>query len=378
MTSPIVRGPRGVADLRLWLADRWKPGGPFDKAFHRMKNLGYEEASDLYSKTFSDELSDLTRAQLWWVSTEMVEVLETAAWSIPDETEVGELTIPSPQGLVVFDKSIMSRVIDEDGSRTHTCALVWNAFSRVKHPTEDREVSCVAVTVYEMVDFDAGLRPNELEAVMRVGAWYENVIEVGMGRDEIGRRTASIHGQTWIPLRRSAWMRDQAVTDWPWDDDHGGSGGANAELHYGDSSAPRQYFDNEGQPTFGPEDHYFHAFDDRRILAALFTLLTQPGIADKEVESFDRSTVRRAKRVGIKDDSAGVQVIRLRRPSGSHDHGDGEPTRYSHRWIVDGHWRRQPCGVGKKDRRLIYIAPHVKGPDDKPLKDVTKIRALVR
>lgn len=43
------------------------------------------------------------------------------------------------------------------------------------------------------------------------------------------------------------------------------------------------------------------------------------------------------------------------------------PREYSHRWTVDGHWRNARVGVGREQRRLTYVHPHVKGPDDKPL-----------
>lgn len=45
---------------------------------------------------------------------------------------------------------------------------------------------------------------------------------------------------------------------------------------------------------------------------------------------------------------------------------------WSCRWMVgldtNGFWRNQACGTGMKNRRLTYIAPYMKGPDDKPLK----------
>lgn len=45
--------------------------------------------------------------------------------------------------------------------------------------------------------------------------------------------------------------------------------------------------------------------------------------------------------------------------------GDGN---YSHRWIVQGHWRNQPYKEnGETVHKVIWIAPYVKGPDDKPL-----------
>lgn len=52
---------------------------------------------------------------------------------------------------------------------------------------------------------------------------------------------------------------------------------------------------------------------------------------------------------------------------------------YSCRWIVKGHPRLQPCGPGRKDRKLIWIDAYPAGPEDKPLKTkTTTVYAVVR
>lgn len=35
--------------------------------------------------------------------------------------------------------------------------------------------------------------------------------------------------------------------------------------------------------------------------------------------------------------------------------------------LVRGHWKRQPCGPGLKDRRVIWIEPYPRGPEDAPI-----------
>lgn len=62
-----------------------------------------------------------------------------------------------------------------------------------------------------------------------------------------------------------------------------------------------------------------------------------------------------------------VKVIQLRRSETSSrtPSAGGDPVDWSCRWIVGGHWRNQPY---KDERKLIYITPYVKGPEDKPLK----------
>lgn len=40
---------------------------------------------------------------------------------------------------------------------------------------------------------------------------------------------------------------------------------------------------------------------------------------------------------------------------------------WQRRWMVRGHWRLQPHGSGRTQRKPIWIDPYVKGPEDKPL-----------
>lgn len=46
--------------------------------------------------------------------------------------------------------------------------------------------------------------------------------------------------------------------------------------------------------------------------------------------------------------------------------GDGG-REYTHRWWVSGHWRQQPYGPGRRYRKPVWIAPHLKGPPDAPV-----------
>lgn len=47
-----------------------------------------------------------------------------------------------------------------------------------------------------------------------------------------------------------------------------------------------------------------------------------------------------------------------------------------YRWWVRGHWRNQPYGPGRTQRRLIYLDPQVRGPEGKPIKASTIVRVL--
>ncbi len=75
-----------------------------------------------------------------------------------------------------------------------------------------------------------------------------------------------------------------------------------------------------------------------------------------------------------------VQVIQYRRTENMNEYSGESNVEWSHRWIVRGHWRWQPFKneAGKDDRKRIWIAPFMKGPEDKPLVLTDKIYALTR
>jgi hypothetical protein len=77
---------------------------------------------------------------------------------------------------------------------------------------------------------------------------------------------------------------------------------------------------------------------------------------------------KRATRGGVPEPK--LRIVRLRREEKERrDEAlpDGRPLReYSHRWMVQGHWRNQ-WYPSMQDHRPKYIPPHIKGPKDKPL-----------
>lgn len=113
--------------------------------------------------------------------------------------------------------------------------------------------------------------------------------------------------------------------------------------------------------------------EDRGRLLATWLLSTQSNVSTVENMHADRATRRRCQRAGL---PSTVRVVNLRRPK-SHSNGDGSTTvDWSHRWIVSGHWRNQPYGPQRSLRRPVWIAPHIKGPEDAPLIEKTVVKAL--
>lgn len=95
--------------------------------------------------------------------------------------------------------------------------------------------------------------------------------------------------------------------------------------------------------------------------------LLEQRILDGVVARPERSVRKRADRAGLTHEPL-VRVIELRRKEARHRDGDAhEAVEWSCQWLVRGHWRQQwYASLGRHQPK--WIAPHIKGPDDKPLR----------
>ena len=106
-------------------------------------------------------------------------------------------------------------------------------------------------------------------------------------------------------------------------------------------------------------------------LTATFLLATQPRIG--QITRHD-PTPRRRRQVPPSppgDITTGVNLVALRenaRRLVEDTGGEGKKWGLSVRFMVRGHWRNQACGEKRGQRRPVYVAPYLKGPEDAPLK----------
>jgi hypothetical protein len=113
---------------------------------------------------------------------------------------------------------------------------------------------------------------------------------------------------------------------------------------------------------------------------ALTTWTFASGHLPTWVEHASRATRRRRARIDPTPPPGWdeVHVTALRRRDRQLASAETTGVNYSHQWVVEGHWRWQPCGPGRSERRLIWIAPHIKGPDGAPLIDIDHVAKLIR
>ncbi len=107
--------------------------------------------------------------------------------------------------------------------------------------------------------------------------------------------------------------------------------------------------------------------EDRQLLAALWQLTSQTELVASSDEMPYRAAAKRIARKG--HEPKPVRLVYLNRRGGRRNQPAPTGTReYSHRWVVQPHWRQQPYGPGRSLRRAQYIDAYVKGPEDKPLR----------
>lgn len=111
--------------------------------------------------------------------------------------------------------------------------------------------------------------------------------------------------------------------------------------------------------------------DLEAYLTATFLLATQPRIG--QITRHD-PTPRRRRHFPPSppgDITTGVNLVALRENAKrlvEDTGGEGKKWGLSVRFMVRGHWRNQACGEKLGQRRPVFVAPYLKGPEDAPLK----------
>lgn len=74
------------------------------------------------------------------------------------------------------------------------------------------------------------------------------------------------------------------------------------------------------------------------------------------------------KNLGAAGKKANITVVDLRRTIRKQidDVAHADARHLDHRFIVRGHWRNQACGAGRREHRLTWVAPYIKGDPSLP------------
>jgi hypothetical protein len=115
------------------------------------------------------------------------------------------------------------------------------------------------------------------------------------------------------------------------------------------------------------------------LIRGAWTLYNEPEEVSAAAVTVERETVTIGKKRKARQQDIVVVDVRRRVREGSEpEPGEEERPAVEHdfRWPVRGHWRLQPCGTGRAERRKIWIDAYVAGPEDKPLKTRTRVSVV--
>lgn len=112
----------------------------------------------------------------------------------------------------------------------------------------------------------------------------------------------------------------------------------------------------------------------RYFAHAAWALLHEPVEREVSATVLVPSTIRTGK--GRRAEDVSVSVIDVRRSTTTRSAPSGRVIEHDHRWTRRGHWRMQPFGKGRTERRRVWIDEVVCGPPDKPLIRRPKVSVL--
>lgn len=340
-TEQLQITPTDVAALRRELAD-WYGSHQGRQFYHQAILMGSQPirpagpAAQVAQQLAAAEARRLTDADLWFIDSDLCALTSAAFPTMPPFVPRPH-DLPSRSGFAVFAEPIAVYSGEEVRGNEFVDQLTAagdGGFRETSDRLHAEPVSIIAVSW--------GPLPRTTVASWRAGGvWMSfftrsNIDAAGLDEDTRRRARALLPPLT---------VDNEAVFAWQPD----GEDPAPYRLHGG----PGQ----DGTASWG------------RLVLATFQLAAQANLAEQEQERTPRPERRRTERAGMP--ARDVRVVRLRRSvAAARDAeagpGDAGGREWRHRWIVRGHWR-QHWYPSIADRRPLWIAPYLKGPDDAPL-----------
>ena len=245
----------------------------------------------------------LWRADTIYVTTDMLHIMLQAAHDLPDDVTFDDHTLITPNGFCLFEEALEGRDRNDKLMLVH--AIAWE---KQLITNEDPQLPPIqAIILYFMVDptdETDDYNAEYLEVNRRKGIPIPPLVLTHMFPGVIGRLPPNI-------------------------------------------------------PEKGGE-----MVTSMCKLFLAMQLLAQQRIGQVQPTPVDRAARKRYARVwGPNAPERVISLITLRRKKGPVNQ-DPNPVPWSRRWMVRGHWRRQP---DKQGWHWKYIAEFIKGPDDKPL-----------
>lgn len=331
-------GINAHAATNLGSANGFADGDPKDLGIDQaIANIrpGVDELESMFPRGYHwvRALRNYTEAAYAYrVTPDMCVLLEHAANGLDEDDLCDPQLAPTGCGIVRFEKAI--RVSDIQGKEMLVHWLVWGPAT---HTVNGEEHASLALSFFN----DLWTDPDDSAKGLAKYLEEEEFPEV---MESIGR---------WMPTHFT--MYTESLSLGP------------TMLMPGNEQQMRFLLNGHDAPPMAGTNLF-------RYVHALFLMLNQT-LVRVEDDQPNRASRRRAMRKGM---PGKVAVIALRRQEGVSRHEGESVVEWSHRWVVRGHWRWQACGPGRAERKRIWIAPFVKGPEDKELIITDKLYELRR
>lgn len=307
----------------------------------------------------TDETNRWRNADLFYVAAPMVDVALAAYATLPDVAPTADM-FPAPWGVMVFGKPLVSRPMEPDEFLTAR-----------------------SLAGRELADNWAATSPT---AEVIAAAW--------------GPFSG---GETWGSWAERGLCGDWSVTGGMWINFYTGQGAM-----FPTGQAQTQNLRNLGIPELNPENEVAFALmpppellppgkseanyllraaevEDTtagwaRALLATFLMMKQPMVATT-ADPVPRPERRRAQKAGLPAPST-VQLVNVRHPERTTEPMAPADEQHAarqrhHSWVVRGFWRNH-WYASQAVHRPVWIAPHVRGPADKPLIGAEKVQVWNR
>ena len=319
---PNIDGPTDLPDLRDWLLSHWRPGTAVYAGF---PDSGWVRRT-------------LQAAALWWVEPDTCEVLAASAPTIPVDTTLNLHDLPTPAGLAVFASDLEG--IDSNpnwdvlGGKVRVSGIMWGPIT-IGVPELNAVYEAISIATFSRSQFRDGTITSD--DVAKVSPTLAALVEANTAK---WPKT----GDLFSYLGRSDWLPGACPDD----------------LLPGDNAVDKQTLASKAE--------------DRRLLAALWAL-TRATVATVTEPHIPRPTARRAQRKGL---DPKVRVLRLGGERTVHSAPAGVSAHeWHHSWIVSPHFRLQPYGPGRSERKLILVEAYRKGDPNMPLLGAERVWRVV-
>ena len=326
-----------------WYEDMHGYPGFWDTVFESMRNPSVGDPLIPRSASSESVLNNwigvTSVAENFYVSHDMMRLAMGASEALDDDVTVQRQSLPADNGFIVFGAPF--RTWDIRGRVLTINAALWGVRGSQVH-------------VVMLVDkYD----PTERMAIS-AGGWggdwnsLPRLSPLHVSRFDFGQElpaTMQMVGHRPIPPEVTVNVRvDNGAVIWSADDEGLTSEGMHATV------------------VVDPV---------AKLLTAVWRLMRQTLVAVEREEATDKRSRRLAEK-HLRGDRH-VTIIRLRR---TEYHGKGDRVwSLDHRVLVRGHWRRQWYGSGDaRWQDMIYIHPHIRGPEGAPLVMTDTVNALVR